>query len=215
MFESFDFFDCLLRYIALLITILGGAVVYAYIAYRYAQDCTEVGNISGERGVVSFNPIKYFDPIGSGLFPLIVICLQSPIMFGWSKNVLVDYPRVISKHGFNSAILLESSSIFFHFFIAFLSSLFLDFILIVEVAKLLQYVIIFNVFFACIKLCPILPYEGLRILSYIGLKSGNDMFARFYSFLALYQIFVLLVVFFTPLNQIILYPAMLVIGFLL
>ena len=214
MFDSFDLLDALLRYFALLITILGCAVVYAYVACRYAQDCVQMGHISGERGGISLNPIKYFDPIGSGLFPLLVIFLQSPIMFGWSKNVFVDYPRVISRHGFNSAILLESSGIFFHFFIAFLSSVFLDFIPIVEVAKLFQYVIIFNVFFAFIKLCPILPYEGLRILSYVGLKFGNDMFARFYSFLAPYQFFVLLVVFFTPLNQIVLYPAMFVIAFL-
>ncbi|RDU69161.1 hypothetical protein [Helicobacter brantae] len=215
MLESFDLFDALLRYIALLITILGCAVVYAYIAYRYTQDCIEVRHILGEDGKISFNPFRYFDPIGSGLFPLIVIVLQSPIMFGWSKNVFVDYPRVISRYGFNSAILLESSGIFFNFFIAFLSSLFLDFIPIVEVAKLLGYVIIFNIFFAFIKLCPIVPYEGLRILSYVGLKFGNDMFARFYSFLAPYQFFVLLVVFFTPLNQIIVYPAMLMLGFLL
>lgn len=215
MLDSFNLIDALLRYVALLVTILGCAVVYAYVAYRYTQDCTDVSNISGERGVMSFNPIRYFDPMGSGLFPLIVILLQSPIMFGWSKNVIVDYPRVISRHGFNSAILLEGSGIFFHFFIALLSSVFLDFVPILEVSQLLQYIIIFNIFFAFIKLCPILPYEGLRMLSYVGLKFGNDMFARFYSFLAPYQLFVLLIVFFTPLNNVILYPAMFVMGFLL
>lgn len=215
MLDSFDLIDMLLRYVALLITILGCAMIYAYVANRYAQDCTDVSGISGERDKVSFNPIHYFDPIGSGLFPLIVILLQSPILFGWSKNVFVDYPRVISRHGFNSAILLEGSGIFFHFFIAFLASMFLDFIPIAEVSQLLQYIIVFNIFFAFIKLCPILPYEGLRMLSYVGLKFGNDIFARFYSFLAPYQLFVLLIVFFTPINQVILYPAMFVMGLLL
>lgn len=215
MLNSFDLLDALLRYIALLVTILGCAIVYAYVAYRYAQDCTDVSNISGSRGKMSFNPIHYFDPMGSGVFPLVVILLQSPIMFGWSKNVFVDYPCVISRHGFNSAILLESSGIFFHFFIAFLASLILDIVPIAEVANFLQYVILFNIFFAFIKLCPILPYEGLRILSYAGLKFQSDLFARFYSFLAPYQLIVLLVVFFTPLNKLILYPAFFVMGFLL
>lgn len=215
MFDSFDLLDSLLRYLALLITILGCAIVYAYFAYRYAQGCVDINSVSGIDGKMSFNPVRYFDPIGSGLFPLIVILLQSPIMFGWSKNVFVDYPRVISRHGLNSVILLESSGILFHFFIAFLSSLFLDFSPRAEITQLLQYVILFNIFFAFIKLCPILPYEGLRILSYLGLKFGNDMFARFYSFLAPYQLFVLLIVFFTPLNNLILYPAFFVMGFLL
>lgn len=215
MFDSFDLLDSLLRYLALLITILGCAIVYAYVAYRYTQDCVDISSISTTRGKVSYNPIHYFDPIGSGLFPVIVILLQSPIMFGWSKNVFVDYPRVISRHGFNSAILLEGSGIFFHFFIAFLSSLILDFSPNVEIANFLQYIILFNIFFAFIKLCPILPYEGLRILSYLGLKFGNDIFARFYSFLAPYQLFVLLIVFFTPLNNLILYPAFFVMEFLL
>lgn len=215
MFGSFDLLDALLRYVALLVTILGCAVAYAYVAYRYTQDCTDVSNISGTKGKMSFNPIAYFDVMGSGVFPLVVILLQSPIMFGWSKNVFVDYPRVISRHGYNSAVLLESSGIFFHFFIAFLASLLLDIIPIAEVSKLLEYIVLFNVFFAFIKLCPILPYEGLRILSYLGLKFGNDMFARAYSFLAPYQLIVLLIVFFTPLKNLILYPVFFVMGFLL
>ncbi|RDU70168.1 hypothetical protein CQA62_01795 [Helicobacter cholecystus] len=213
MFDSFDFIDALLRYFALLVTILGCAIVYAYVAYRYAQDCVDTSSISGAK--ISFNPSRYFDPIGSGLFPAIMILLQAPIMFGWSKNIFVDYSRVISSYGFNSAILLESSGIFFHFFIAFLSSLFLDISPNSQITSFLQYIILFNIFFAFIKLCPILPYEGLRILSYIGLKFQSDLFARLYSFLAPYQIFVLLIVFFTPLNNLILYPALFVIGFLL
>ena len=215
MLNSFDLFDALLRYVALLITILGCAIVYAYVGYRYTQDCVDTSNISGSRGKMSFNPIAYFDVMGSGVFPLIVILLQSPIMFGWSKNIFVDYPRVISRYGFNFAILLESSGIFFHFFIAFFASLILDFSPSAEATNLAQYIILFNILFAFIKLCPILPYEGLRILSYIGLKFQSDLFARFYSFLAPYQLFVLLIVFFTPLNNLILYPALFVMKFLL
>lgn len=215
MFDSLNLIDLLLRYLALLVTILGCAMVYAYVAYRYVQDCTDLSNVSGSRGKMTFNPIAYFDPFGSGLFPLIMVFFQIPVVFGWSKSVFVDYPRVISHHGFNLAILLESSGIFFHFFIAFFASLLLDIAPIAELGKLLEYIVLFNIFFAFIKLCPILPYEGLRILSYLGLKFGNDLFARFYSFLAPYQIIALLIVFFTPLNQMILYPAFWVMGFLL
>lgn len=213
--QSFDYMDLILRYFALLITILGCAVVYAYVSYRLACDCVDMSNISDSKGGITFNPIRYFDPIGSGLFPVIVILLQSPIMFGWSKNVFVDYPRVISYHGFNSAILIEGSGIFFHFFIALFASLLLDYSASSDIVDFLRYVILFNIFFAFIKLCPILPYEGLRILSYIGLKFKNDIFARLYTFLAPYQLFVLLIVFFTPLNNLILYPAFFVMGFLL
>ena len=47
MLNSFDLFDALLRYVALLITILGCAIVYAYVGYRYTQDCVDTSNISG------------------------------------------------------------------------------------------------------------------------------------------------------------------------
>jgi len=41
-------------------------------------------------GRVTLNPIAHIDPIGTIIFPLILIVMRAPILFGWAKPVPVN-----------------------------------------------------------------------------------------------------------------------------
>lgn len=216
MMGEFNLTQWIFQYCALLITILGSALSYSYVASRNMLDCVSDDGEIVEDGVVSFNPVKYIDLVGSIVFPLVMIVFGSPILFGWSKNVWVNQQRSFKKYGVNPLILLELSSIVFHFFIAFLSSVVFSIFSssLGGLSGFFGYIIIFNIIFVCIKLCPILPYEGLRILGYLGLKVGNDGAMRFLAMIAPYHLLILVVIFLTPLQKIVLYPAQMILKFL-
>ncbi|ANV97438.1 hypothetical protein BBW65_00790 [Helicobacter enhydrae] len=214
---NIDLVDSLYRYLALLSAIMIPALTYSYVASRYMPDCiVEDGEIVCD-GVVSFNPIRYVDVLGTLVFPIVMVFASAPIFFGWSKNVLVDQQRSFEEHGINSLIYLESSEIIAHFFIAFLSSIvYTSFEAeLGDFAPLFRSIIVFNVVFACIKLCPLVPFNGLKILSYLGLKVGSDGLLRFYEFIAPYGILILLLIFFTPLALLIQYPMYWILSFLI
>lgn len=216
MMGEFNLTQWIFQYCALLITILGSALSYSYVASRNMLDCVSDDGEIVESGIVSFNPVKYIDLVGSVAFPLVMIVFGSPILFGWSKNVWVNQQRSFEKYGVNPLILLELSSIVFHFFIAFLSSVVFSIFSssLGGLGGFFGYIIIFNIIFVCIKLCPILPYEGLRILGYLGLKVGNDGAMRFLAMIAPYHLLILVVIFLTPLQKIVLYPAQMILNFL-
>lgn len=216
MMGEFNLTQWIFQYCALLITILGSALSYSYVASRNMLDCVSDDGEIVESGIVSFNPVKYIDLVGSVAFPLVMIVFGSPILFGWSKNVWVNQQRSFEKYGVNPLILLELSSIVFHFFIAFLGSVVFSIFSssLGGLGGFFGYIIIFNIIFVCIKLCPILPYEGLRILGYLGLKVGNDGAMRFLAMIAPYHLLILVVIFLTPLQKIVLYPAQMILNFL-
>ena len=201
-------------YAALLVTIIGCEMFLSYLTKAYADDCVEVNDLIDE-GQIVFNPLRYFDLLGTIVFPLLMLFFQAPILFGWSKSIWLNMQKVVDRYGWNLAILLASSGVFFHFFVAFLASVLHSYVLLEEVNFFLQYLILFNVFFVVIKLCPILPYDGLKILSYIGLKFGNNALMNFYWKLVPYGIFVLILIAITPLRQMILLPSNAILGFLL
>lgn len=213
---EFNLTQLIFQYCALLITILGSALSYSYVASRNMLDCISDDGEIVESGIVSFNPVKYIDLVGSVVFPLVMIVFGSPILFGWSKNIWVNQQRSFEKYGVNPLILLELSSIVFHFFIAFLSSVVFSVFSssLGGLGGFFGYIIVFNIIFVCIKLCPILPYEGLRILGYLGLKMGSDGVMRFLAMIAPYHLLILVVIFLTPLQMIILYPAQMILNFL-
>lgn len=215
MLNDFNWMNALYLYIALLITIIGCEMFFAYLSQNYVHDCIESNDLVDEQGNLIFNPLKYFDLLGTIIFPIAILLLQAPIVFGWSKSVRLDMQKLLMRYDLNSAILLSSGGIFFHFFISFLASILHSSFSILEIKLFLEYLIVLNVFLVVIKLCPVLPYDGLKILSYIGLKFGSDALFRFYWKIIPYGMIIFLVIAITKLNQIILIPAQWMLYFLL
>lgn len=205
----------LYSYVALLVGIVGCEMFFSYLVSSFAPECVERNDLIDEDGKITFNPIRYFDLFGTIIFPLVLLFFSSFVFFGWSKTLWVNLQKIINRYGLNMAILLSCSAVFFHFFVAFLASILASYIGDAHFELFFKYLIVINVFLVVIKLCPILPYDGLRILSYIALKFGSDAILRFYLMLVPYGLVVLIVIVLTPIANLIFVPVNLILGFLL
>lgn len=213
--NEFNIENLVFAYCALLITIIGCEMSLSYLVRHYVPDCIEINDLVDEDKKISINPLKYFDALGTIVFPLLMLFFQAPILFGWSKSLCLNMQKVVKYYGLNLAILLTSSGVFFHFFIAFFASILISWNPLALLGSFWEFLVVFNVFFVVIKLCPLLPYDGLKILSYIGLKFGSDALMRFYWALIPYGMIVLIVLIVTPLREIIFVPASMILNFLL
>ncbi|MBI3008170.1 MAG: site-2 protease family protein, partial [Candidatus Omnitrophica bacterium] len=45
-------------------------------------------------GRLTLNPLAHIDPLGTILFPLLLIVLRSPFVFGWAKPVPVNFSNL-------------------------------------------------------------------------------------------------------------------------
>lgn len=215
MGSDFNFLNLLYAYCALLIAIVGCELFFSYLVSSFAPECVEGSDLIDADGKITLNPLRYFDPLGTVVFPLILLFFSAPIFFGWSKTLWVNLRRMMDNHGLNRVIALSSYAIFFHFFVAFLGSILLTYVGDVGFRPFFEYLVISNVFFVVIKLCPILPYDGLRVLGYIALKFGSDWVLRFYAMLIPYGTIVLIVIILTPIANVIFIPVRLILNFLL
>lgn len=215
MGSDLNLFNLICSYAALIVTIVGCEMFFSYLVASFAPECTEENELINEDGSITFNPFRYFDVLGTIVFPLVLLLFSAPILFGWSKSLWVNLQKIINHYGLNMAILLSFSAVFFHFFVAFLASILISWIGDVRFDLFFEYLVICNIFFVVIKLCPILPYDGLRILSYIALKFGSDALLRFYAMLIPYGTIILVVIVLTPMANLIFTPVRLILNFLL
>lgn len=215
MGSDFNVFNLICSYAAIVVTIVGCEMFFSYLVASFAPECAEANDLIDEDGKITFNPLRYFDVLGTIVFPLILILFSSQFIFGWSKSLWVNLQKIVNHYGLNMAILLSCSAVFFHFFLAFFSSILISYIGDAEFGLFFEYLVICNVFVVVIKLCPILPYDGLRILSYIALKFGSDALLRFYAMLVPYGMFALVIITLTPMINLIIVPVGLILKFLL
>lgn len=215
MGSDFDFLNLICSYAAIVVTVVGCEMFFSYLVASFVPECVEANDLIDVGGKITFNPIRYFDVLGTIVFPLILILFSSQFIFGWSKSLWVNLQKIIDRYGLNMAILLSFSAVFFHFFLAFFASILLSYMGDVEFRLFFEYLVICNVFVVMIKLCPILPYDGLRILSYITLKFGSDVLLRFYAMLVPYGMIAFVIVVLTPMINLISVPARLILKFLL
>jgi len=45
-------------------------------------------------GRVTLNPLKHIDPIGTVILPVVLVLMNSPILFGWAKPVPVNFGKL-------------------------------------------------------------------------------------------------------------------------
>ena len=72
--------------VPVLIAITCHEAAHGYAAWRLGDPTAK------NAGRLTFNPIRHVDPVGTLLFPLILVLIKSPFLFGWAKPVPVD-PR--------------------------------------------------------------------------------------------------------------------------
>lgn len=86
MFRS-DLGDIALAIPALMIAVILHEVAHGYAAYKMGDTTAK------EMGRLTINPIPHIDPFGTIIFPLILMLVGSPIIFGWAKPVPINPSR--------------------------------------------------------------------------------------------------------------------------
>ena len=145
------------------------AVVLHEIAHGYAALC--FGDATArDMKRLSLNPLRHVDPVGTVLFPLILILTKAPFVFGWAKPVPVNFARLRHpKRDMVWVALAGPAMNLFQVLCAFCvlsvckNILYTD--LPVEAQRFLLNIIILNLSVMMFNLIPILPMDGGRIVT--------------------------------------------------
>ena len=134
-------------------------------------------------GRVSLNPIVHIDPIGTIIFPIMLIVMRAPILFGWAKPVPVN--PLNRRNPQRDNLLISAAGPLSNLTVAFLAffgliilkslspNTFAEkgvfFYLVTGIFSILYYTAFINIILAIFNLIPIPPLDGSGIL--MGLLS--------------------------------------------
>ncbi len=134
-------------------------------------------------GRVSLNPIVHIDPIGTIVFPIMLLVMRAPILFGWAKPVPINPLNLRNPQRDN--LLISAAGPLSNLTVAFLAffgliilkslspNTFAEkgvfFYLVTSIFSILYYTVFINVILAIFNLIPIPPLDGSGIL--MGLLS--------------------------------------------
>ena len=195
---------------ALAVAIIGHEIMHGFVAYKYGDMTAKY------EGRLSVNPIVHIDPIGTIVVPLLLFVAGSPFLFGWAKPVPVNIWTVIRNGGYNGAIAVALAGIAYNLILAVSASFLLPIAPEGSFAsQLLFYLVLYNVVLAVFNTWPIPPLDGSNALGFVGKKFGISAIDEFNQKVGRYGMIILIIILATPLSAIFMFPAKVILGFLL
>ena len=195
---------------ALAVAIIGHEIMHGFVAYKYGDMTAKY------EGRLSINPIVHIDPIGTIVVPLLLFVAGSPFLFGWAKPVPVNIWTVIRNGGYNSAIAVALAGIAYNLILAVSASFLLPIAPEGSFAsQLLFYLVLYNVVLAVFNTWPIPPLDGTNALGFVGKKFGISAIDEFNQKVGRYGMIILIIILATPLSAIFMFPAKVILAFLL
>ena len=195
---------------ALAVAIIGHEIMHGFVAYKYGDMTAKY------EGRLSVNPIVHIDPIGTIVVPLLLFVAGSPFLFGWAKPVPVNIWTVIRNGGYNGAIAVALAGIAYNLILAVSASFLLPIAPEGSFAsQLLFYLVLYNVVLAVFNTWPIPPLDGSNALGFVGKKFGISAIDEFNQKVGRYGMIILIIILATPLSAIFMFPAKVILAFLL
>ncbi len=195
---------------ALAVAIIGHEIMHGFVAYKYGDMTAKY------EGRLSINPIVHIDPIGTIVVPLLLFVAGSPFLFGWAKPVPVNIWTVIRNGGYNGAIAVALAGIAYNLILAVSASFLLPIAPEGSFAsQLLFYLVLYNVVLAVFNTWPIPPLDGSNALGFVGKKFGISAIDEFNQKVGRYGMIILIIILATPLSAIFMFPAKVILAFLL
>ena len=108
-------------------------------------------------GRLTLNPIPHIDPIGSILFPLVLVLTNSPILFGWAKPV--PYNLYNLRPGRFSEAIVAIAGPASNFAIALMFALAIRINVLPSANDLFFLIVIMNMMLCLFNLLPIPPLK--------------------------------------------------------
>lgn len=174
----------LLNIIILIISLLIHELAHGAMAYLCGDSTAK------DYGRLSLNPLHHLDPLGT-IFPIILIFLGSPFIFGWAKPVPINYWKL--KYGRLGEFLVAIAGIVSNIILALIGLILLKYTEIFGMSNILSslcvYMIRLNILLAVFNILPIPPLDGSRMVaSMVGGELRETIFS-----LDQYGIFIILI----------------------
>lgn len=158
---------------AFLIAIVVHEYAHGFIAYRLGD------NTAKHMGRLTFNPLAHIDLFGTIIFPLLLIGIKAPFVFGWAKPIPVNFYNL--HHPKKDMIWVGLAGPAANFITAFIAFLILKLRIInqTEFVNFLLMVFFINLVLGIFNLIPMPPLDGSRILMGILPQKLAIMYSRF------------------------------------
>lgn len=153
-----DIIGIITTVVILLFSAIVHEVSHGLMAERLGDDTAR------EQGRITLNPISHIDPFGSILLPLLLLSVNSPIIFGAAKPVPVNFNNL--KNPKSGMALVSLAGPLSNFALAILFTIPIKLGLVNNVAfPILLQAIFINLILGTFNLIPIPPMDGSKIVA--------------------------------------------------
>lgn len=138
---------------------------HGYIAHKWGDDTAK------DAGRLTMNPVPHIDPVGTVLFPVILMLSGINVLFGWAKPVPID-PRQFRKTR-PGLFFVSIAGVTMNFFLAIFSALLFaavlawvpeDFYLFKPLVEMAKFSVMINFALGIFNLIPLPPLDGSKVV---------------------------------------------------